>query len=117
MFVLRLEDERLRRLGARNLANRIEHVSTSRGDGVGYDIMSFERSGEERFIEVKTTRFGEMTPFYATRNEVEVSAAEPSRYHLYRVYQFEKDPKVFILRGSLRDSVSLDPIAFRAAIR
>jgi hypothetical protein len=32
----------------------------------------FEESGEERLIEVKTTRFGPYTPLFLTRNEVDV---------------------------------------------
>ncbi len=64
-LVLRFEHERLWRTGRKSLANRIEHVSASRGDHLGYDIHSFEEDGRDRLIEVKTTRFGALTPFFS----------------------------------------------------
>lgn len=115
-FVLRVEHERLWRLGERRLAERIEHVARSQGDGLGYDILSFEPSGRERMIEVKTTRYGEMTPFFASRNEVEYSESARDQFHLYRVYKFEEAPKIFILPGPLRESVNLEPTEYRASI-
>jgi hypothetical protein len=78
-FVLRFEHERLWRAGQRTLAERIEHAGRTQGDQVGYDIRSFEESGRERLIEVKTTRFGGFTPFFASRNEVDVSETGMSR--------------------------------------
>ena len=115
-FVLKLESRRLWQQGRRRLADRVEHVARTQGDGLGYDILSFEPNGRERMIEVKTTRFGSMTPFFATRNEVDVSDAESESYHLYRVFKFEKEPRIFILPGRLRDSVVLDPMVFRASL-
>ena len=115
-FIVSLERMRLWQLGHKRLSNKVEHVSQSQGDGLGYDILSFEPNGRERLIEVKTTRFGSMTPFFASRNEVEVSAEHASQYHLYRVFKFSKEPKVFILGGSLRESVVLDPMVFRATL-
>jgi hypothetical protein len=60
-LVLRYEHERLWRAGHKALADRIEHVSKTQGDGLGYDVLSYEERGEPRLIEVKTTRFGKMT--------------------------------------------------------
>ena len=96
----------------RDLANRIEHVSNTRGDHFGFDIQSFETDGRDRLIEVKTTRFGELTPFFASKNEVEVSAQREAEYQLYRLFKFTDQPRLFILPGSLRKSCSLDPIQF-----
>jgi len=115
-FVVQLEHRRLWEAGHRTLANRIEHVAHTRGDGLGYDVLSFEATGRERLIEVKTTRYGEMTPFFATRNEVEVSERSAERYHLYRVFGFEKKPRLFILPGSLRQTVVLDAVTYRASL-
>jgi hypothetical protein len=113
-LVLRFEHERLWRAGKRDLADRIEHVAQSRGDHLGFDVLSFETNGEERFIEVKTTRFGAMTPFFASRNEVEVSEEHEACYRLYRLFNFRAQPKLFKLAGSLRDSCRLDPVTFSA---
>ena len=114
-LVLKLEHERLWNSGYQTLANRIEHVSRTRGDGLGYDIVSFEASGREKLIEVKTTRFGAMTPFFASRNEVAVSEEQASNFHLYRVFRFDcQPPNLFVLSGSLRQSVLLDPVQYQA---
>lgn len=73
-MILEYEEYRLRSAGEKVLANCIKHVAKSKDDGLGYDILSFETSGQERFIEVKTTAFAKETPFYASRNEVSFSA-------------------------------------------
>jgi len=113
-LVLRFEHERLTRMGERTLADRIQHVSRTLGDHLGYDIVSFETDGQERLIEVKTTRFGAMTPFFASRNEVNVSAERETEYQLYRLFSFHSQPRLFALSGSLRDSCRLDPANYSA---
>ncbi len=115
-LILRFEHERLWRAGKRALADKIEHVAESRGDGLGYDISSFETDGRDRLIEVKTTRFGPMTPFYATRREVNVSVARREMYQLYRVFCFSAKTKLYILPGSLRDTCRLDATQFLATL-
>lgn len=113
-LILEYEFKRLWEEGKKDLANRIEHVSEKYNDSLGFDILSFETNGRERPIEVKTTRFGELTPFFASKNEVEVSEERESDYHLYRLFKFGKDPKLFILPGSLRKTCRLTPAQFSA---
>ena len=115
-FVLDLEHRRLWTSGAKDLAERIEHVSKTRGDGLGYDIMSFDGDGRDRLIEVKTTSFGAMTPFFASKREVSVSEEKQAHFHLYRVFKFRERPKIFVLNGSLRQSCILDPVQYRATV-
>lgn len=116
-FVLRAEEMRLLSAGRRDLASRIEHVSVTNGDGLGYDIHSFDMSGKDRLIEVKTTRFGATTPFFASSNEVAVSDELAEHYHLYRVFKFELQPRLFILPGALKASTELTPTIYRATLR
>jgi hypothetical protein len=115
-FVLDVEHRRLWSSGQRKLAERIEHVSRTRGDGLGYDIISFETDGRERLVEVKTTAFGSMTPFFASAREVSTSEAHSERYHLYRVIKFRSAPRIFTLPGSLRESCILDAVEYRATM-
>ncbi len=115
-FVMEIEHRRLWDAGARRLAEKIDHVAKTRGDGLGCDILSFETDGRERLIEVKTTRFGQHTPFFVSQSEVEVSEAKASEYALYRVFGFREHPKLFIVPGALRDSLDLQPIQFRASV-
>ncbi len=114
--MLRYEQERLSRAGQERLAGKILHISATESDSLGFDILSFEANGRERLIEVKTTRFGSFTPFFASRNEVDVSAQRQNDYQLYRLYKFSEQPKLFVLPGSLRHSCHLDPVAYSARV-
>jgi hypothetical protein len=61
-------------------------VSQSIGDGLGFDVISFDDiDGSERLIEVKTTGLGKYFPFYVTANELRCSEDVVQRFHLYRV--------------------------------
>lgn len=114
LFVLELESRRLHAEGKRALSERIEHVAASQGDGLGYDILSFESNGRERLIEVKTTAFGELTPFYVSRNEIARSNADKDKYHLYRLFDFREKPRAFQLPGSIESHCRLDPVTYLA---
>lgn len=57
-----------------------------------------------------------MTPFFATAREVTVCTEQAESFRLYRLFRFRTAPKVFILRGSLRDSCTLDPVQYRASL-
>lgn len=116
-LVLEFEHKRLWQAGRKDLANRIEHVANSKGDHLGFDILSFETDEREKLIEVKTTRFGSMTPFFASKNEVEVSETRENEYQLYRLFNFARQPKLFVLPGSLRETCSLDPTQYSALPR
>ncbi len=115
-LVLEYERERLCRGGARKLADKIIHVSETRGDAEGYDIHSYETDGRDRLIEVKTTRFGVFTPFFASRNEVETSVRRDANYQLYRLYKFDEEPKLFSLAGSLRRTCELEAVSFEVRV-
>jgi hypothetical protein len=116
-FVVRFERARLIRSGRERLADRIEHVSRARGDGDGFDILSFEESGRDRLIEVKTTKYGQETPFFVSRNELAVSESRRDRYHLYRLYAFRAAPRLFILDGALSKSCTLAATTYIASVR
>lgn len=113
-FVLRFEVARLRKAGASRFADRVEHVSRTRGDGLGFDVLSYERDGRERLIEVKTTGFGRHTPFFVTRGELSCSREREGEYHLYRVFSFRQVPRVFALDGRLDRACLLDPVQWLA---
>lgn len=115
-FAIRFEEERLWRAGQKRLAGKIEHVARTRGDGEGYDILSFEESGEERLIEVKTTTFGPYTPLFVTRNEVDVSEERADEYYIYRLFDFRDDPKLFLVPGEIAMSFDLEATHFVARL-
>lgn len=113
-FVINFEKARLIHEGRENLADRIEQVSVTVGPSAGFDILSFEADGSDRYIEAKTTKYGKYTPFYITRNELHFSREKAARYHLYRVFSFRQDPRLFTLQGAVHDHCVLAPSGFRA---
>jgi hypothetical protein len=115
-LVMQLEHQRLWVAGKRKLADQIDHVAASRGDGLGYDIHSFETDGRDRLIEVKTTRFGPRTPFFASRNEVNVSEVQRDTFQLYRLFKFTERPRLFVLPGSLKQTCRLNAELFSAVV-
>ena len=115
-FVMRYEVARLIAERAERLAAKVERVSVTRGDGLGYDVLSFDRSGAERLIEVKTTRYGASTPFFVSRNELAVSREEASRYQLYRVFGFRETPKFYRKAGQIDREFAIDPAVWEALI-
>jgi hypothetical protein len=114
VFVIAFEQHRLWQLGKKLLSEKVEHVSKTKGDGLGYDVLSFDSDGRERFIEVKTTSFGRETPFYVSRNELSFSTSFASQYSLCRVFEFRRKPRMFELPGSIQGQVLLDPVSFLA---
>jgi hypothetical protein len=116
-FVLNFERARLLSVGKEVLAGRIEHTSRVRGDGEGFDILSFEESGKERLIEVKTTKYGRETPFFVSSNELSVSESYADEYHLYRLFGFRIDPRLFTLCGALAATCRLSASSYLATVR
>lgn len=111
-FVITYEHFRLRLLGKNSLADKVEHVSRTKGDGLGFDILSFDVTGRERFIEVKTTAFGKETPFFLSSGELKFGQQHKEEFHLYRLFDFRRDPRLFDLRGSVEHYCRLDPATY-----
>lgn len=113
--VLISEHIRLIDAGRKDLAREIKWISQEEGDGAGYDILSFSNSGEERWLEVKTTSGHRYTPFYLTENERLTSIEHPDKYRLVRLYDFGISPKIFKLSPPIEKAVTLRPISYRAS--
>ena len=116
-FVLEFERKRLHDGGRRDLAQQIEWTAQARGDGAGYDVQSFDADGSTRLIEVKTTGLGKYFPFNVTVNEVRCSQARPLEFHLYRVFNFGPDARLYMLGGELSRSCHLNPTQYRAFVQ
>ena len=115
-FVVDCERRVLTRAGRGDLAAKVRRISETDGDGAGYDILSFEENGVEKYVEVKTTRQGIESPFYVTLNEVDFSEDHAAQYRLYRVFDYERSPRILVLEGSLRGTCALEGVQFRARV-
>ncbi len=92
----------------------VEWVSKTKGDGLGYDILSYDESGKEMFIEVKTTKGKETSDFYITNTELSRSVVDSDNFYLYRVYDFDVKQlmgKISYHTGSL-ESLCISPLVF-----
>lgn len=116
-FAVRFEQARLIAAHQERLAASIERVSATRGDGLGFDILSYDSDGRERLIEVKTTAYGPATPFFVTRNEVAVSHKSAPQYHLYRIFSFRRRPRLYQKAGQIDHAFALDAVQFLARVR
>ena len=116
-FTLEIERQRLRSVERDDLAATVEWVARTCGDGVGFDVLSFDaRDDSEQFIEVKTTGPGKHFPFYVTANEVRCSEDRPGQFRLYRVFDFSRNPRVYVVAGALLRECRLEPVEYRASI-
>jgi hypothetical protein len=114
-LVIQFERERLRQIDRPDLAKKIRWISEEDGDGAGYDILSFDEKGKERFLEVKTTVGSDITPFYITRNELSFSSERPEAFRLCRVFDFSIRPRMFELAPPLKNFVHLSPLSYEAS--
>jgi hypothetical protein len=116
-FVFDLERFRLNECGRDDLAQKVQWAARDIGDGLGFDILSFDEADDsERMLEVKTTGLGKFFPFYVTANELRCSEDIPDQFHLFRVFDFGRTPRLYILHGSLNELCQLDPVLYRAVI-
>lgn len=114
-FVLDVERKKLAKADRLDLARKVRWVAMEDGDGAGYDILSFERNGQERLIEVKTTNGAARTPFFLTRTENETATARADCWRLYRVHLFAQTPRIFTIEPPLDAVLRLRPEAWRAS--
>ena len=101
-LVMKYEQDRLKKFP--KLCDQIEQKSGT-DDGLGYDILSFETDGQERFIEVKTTK-GKVTSklnFYLTDNELQ-KAKDMENYWIYVVSEIDSVmPKIIPIARPFAD--------------
>ncbi|MEE4210093.1 MAG: DUF3883 domain-containing protein [Parvularcula sp.] len=109
------EIARLHGAGRPDLANRVQWVSHELGDGAGYDILSFNTKGKERFLEVKTTVGHNRTPFFLSKNEHDFAKESAQNFRVFRLYNWGRSPQAFLIKPPLESSLILEPSAFRAS--
>jgi len=114
-LVFESEIARLRDAGRNDLAEKVDWISQSKGDGAGYDILSFTERGDERLLEVKTTKGYELTPFYLSANECALSEERPQHFRIFRLYDFAREPKAFEIAPPLRSALILETANYHAS--
>lgn len=104
-FVFKYEKECVKKYKLPD-TKQVRWISRDEGDGLGYDILSFDSQGNEIYIEVKTTQGEASSTLYITANELLRSEKEKEKFFLYRVYNFDTNKKqgeISVRRGSLKE--------------
>lgn len=100
-------------IGKENLADQVEWVSKEQGDGAGFDVLSRNRDGTDKYIEVKSTKLSKETPFYFSHNELRFSQKHSNNYHLYRIFNMEDQVRMFIKIGDLNTICHSTPVSYK----
>jgi hypothetical protein len=108
-YILSIENQKLKNLG---LPLKAEWVSQNQGDGLGYDIVSYNENKEKIYIEVKTTKGLEGDRFFITATELEACKQYGDNYYLYRLFDFMKTNKIAIYRGAEVERLCNSPFQY-----
>lgn len=113
LLILEYENARLIAEGS---PLRAKHVAEILGDGLGYDIISYGKDGNEIHIEVKTTKTANVDNFYMSRREVEESLNPQYVYKIYRLYNFNeklRTANLKIYNGAVtEEKYEMNPVSY-----
>ena len=112
-LVLEFEKWHLINQGREKLAEQVRWISKEEGDGAGFDILSRNLNGTDKYVEVKTTKLAKETPIFFTKNELDFSIEKSVNFHLYRVFDFEEQARMFTRNGALNQICNSVPISFK----
>jgi len=97
------EYNKLKKSGNIDLAERIVKQYEDKTNFPGYDIQSFDESGGEIFIEVKSTEGLKRNNFEISENEISAARDLKEKYFIYHVVNSPKNPKI---DGFIQDPIS-----------
>lgn len=106
-FVVAAERKRLRKKGLPAFAEKVQWISQE-SVGEGYDIVSFESDGTEKYIEVKST-VGTRNTFEMSDNEWSTACRLKDQYYICRVVnvrkkarlRYERNPQLLEQQGKV----------------
>lgn len=115
LLALEWEKSKLIREGLNQYIENIVQVSQF-DDSLGYDIISFNNDGSNKYIEVKTTTRNGKSPFYLTETEIKAINLFDN-YYIYRVYDFNEEDnsgKIYIIdcKKNIHKYYELKPISY-----
>ncbi len=111
-FVYALEKNNLEKQGLDKLATKVKWVSLEEGDGAGFDILSFDAKGREKYIEVKTTTLNINTSFYMSDSEIKFSKKHMSDFYMHRLYDFFNERRFYVADTEKLLKFDIKPLQF-----
>lgn len=119
--VMRAEKELLSDIGLKKLVNKVTQKSKE-SDSYGYDILSFDKNGIEKFIEVKSTRkkSSNSNVYFAISSNEYRHAVKIDNYYIYIVFEADTiKPKIFKLYKPFNKSnniIKVEPKSYKVSI-
>ena len=89
VIILEYERKRLIDLGLSRLSSKIKYPAETRGNALGYDIISYDMNGKPIYIKVKTTKQNKPADFYISTKEKSIAEQmfeRGNKYLLYRIF-------------------------------
>ena len=120
-LVLRNEIEKTKEWGLPNeTLSKVRRVSLE-SDDYGFDILSFDQEGNERYLEVKTTKTnGKNFSFILTRNEFETAKYYGKMYSFVIVFDILSNPRIWYMGNPFVEEpykVKIQPTQYRVDIK
>lgn len=115
-LVKQYEIDSLKGKGFHDLAAKVEIMK----DGVGYDILSFNSDGSEKYIEVKTTTGNKFTPFFLSDNEFDFMKQNIGKYSIYRVFNYNADynfAEFYEIKGDIEIQLLMKPTNYKVYLK
>jgi len=114
-LVKEYEINKLNEKGLKSLSAQVKIVE----DGKGFDVLSFDENGNEMYIEVKTTKGNEKTPFYLSLNEKLFSENNSGKYSIYRLYNYnpEKNCADYFIIKEIEKELLFQPTEYKIYLK
>lgn len=118
--VIKYEKENLLTLGKRKLASQVTQVSLE-SDSYGYDVLSYDKSGREKHIEVKAVKGKPNSSFrfFISQNEISVAQTDKN-YHLYIVFDYlSTSPFIYKMENPFVSKISgitVNPVNYQVLV-
>ena len=116
-WVVDYEKGSLKNSGYVDLADKVERISQT-NISAGFDVLSFEFSGNEKFIEVKTTALSKLE-FFLSSNELDIAREYKQRYWIYFLSEIYGSPQFTNIHNpsvEVGKLLSLTPVNFRVQL-
>lgn len=119
-LVLRNEIKKVKEWGlSDDIISQVRRVSLE-SDDYGFDILSFDEDGNERYLEVKTTKQNRKNfSFILTRNEFEHAKAYGNKYSFVIVFDILNQPRIWYMENPFLQEpykVSIQPTQYRVDV-
>ena len=120
-LVLRNEIEKIKQWGLPDeILSKVRRVSLE-SDDYGFDILSFDKDGNERYLEVKTTKTnGKNFSFILTKNEFEQAKKYGNKYSFVIVFDILNNPHIWYMGNPFAEEpykVKIQPFQYRVDVK